>query len=143
VIKYLATILISLLMLAAPAVAEQSVSVGGGHSTGHTYSSDNSANSEYALRLTYSIGNFGLMYTHTPDSPIGLFYGQSKLDLTEYFQPFIIIGVGGDKSGVLAGFGVGAVLWVSDSWALVPEFDIFVGSERNYKQTTLSIKYTF
>ena len=142
-IKYLTIILISLLMLATPAVAEQSVSVGGGHSTGHTYSSEDSANPEYAIRMTYSIGNFGLMYTHTPDSPIGLFYGQSKLDLTEYFQPFIIIGVGGDKSGVLAGFGVGADFWVSDSWALVPEFDIFVGSERNYKQTTLSIKYSF
>jgi len=141
-IKYIVAA-VTILVLAQPAVAEQSVSVGGGYSTGHTYSSDDNAGSEPTLRFSIEKDNLGVMILHTPDTSMGLAYGKARWELADHFQPYLMGGVGVDRSGWLLGFGVGSDLRVNDSWAIVPEYSILVGTRRNYKQTTLSVKYTF
>ncbi|MHA1951873.1 MAG: hypothetical protein ACW99G_24045 [Candidatus Thorarchaeota archaeon] len=132
----------SLLMLAAVAEA-QSVSVGGGYSTGHTYSSEDNVGAEATFRFSVEKDMFGVGYYYTPGNHMGLLYGKLRYEELGTFHPFLLGGVGLDQDGPLGGLGIGAEWWLTTEWALVPEFNVFVGTDRNYKQSTLSVKYHF
>jgi opacity protein-like surface antigen len=81
------------------------------------------------------------------DSHIGSIYVKPYWRLSKSFQPFVLVGAGwdlsDDMSSPLLVTGIGADWNITPKWSLVGTGKLLVGGQRNYRQSVLSVKYTF
>jgi hypothetical protein len=163
---------VALMLVTVAEAKEQSISVGGGLNNGHSYSGDYSVDQDYTLisadyerNITSSRTGikwgFGVNYTYsrftrndhepenkrTIDSHMGSVYVKPYWKLSKSFQPFALMGAGWDLSSDASSpflvTGAGADWILTQKWSLVGTAKLYVGGQRNYRQSLLSIKYSF
>jgi len=145
------------------------LSFGGGLLNGHSYDGSYSIDTGYHLGFTLEQShikwdrkiNTGIMYLYSHynqtnndphkelkrDAHVLTGFIKPYWRLSEGFQPFVLVGIGGAIDKVSSRFsftgGLGLDCWLSKNWALSPAAYLIVTETNNFRVGLISLKYHF